>query len=97
MTLAALLVVGSGLFVLGIVTAVQRRSLIGMALGLVLSCGALIVLASALFDLTGDEPSTGQVVAVAVIAFAAAGAVLLAALHLAAARANRGAEDLEPW
>ena len=97
MTLAVALIVGAALFVLGLVALAARRSLVGALVGVQLSCGGLIVLACALFDLTGAQPSEGQVIAAAVIAFAAGTAVLLVAIHLAAERASRSAEDLEPW
>lgn len=97
MTLNILLCAAAAIFIFGIATAAMRRSLLGILIGIELSAGALLLLAVALFDLSGTEASTGQVIAVAIIAFAVAVAVVVIALHLAAARASQRAEDLEPW
>ena len=97
MTLNLVLCAAAALLVLGLGAIALRRSLIGVVIGAQLCCGALLLFAAGLFGLSGVEPSTGQVVAVALVAFAAAASMLAIALHLAAARANRKAEDLEPW
>lgn len=97
MTLDIVSVVATLLIVLGLVATLLRRSLVGLLVGIQLAAGGLIILAAALFDLSGTEPSVGQVIAAAVIAFAVAAAVVVSALHLAAARAARRTSDLEPW
>ena len=97
MTLNLALCAAAALFVLGLGAAALRRSLIGVMIGLELACGSLVLLASAVFNLSGAEPSTGQVVGVMAIVFGVAAAAIAVALHLAAARASRRAEDLEPW
>ena len=75
----------------------SRRSLIGVLAGAQLGAGGLMLLASAIFDYTGVETSTGQVFVTALVAFAVAAAVIVCALHLASARAARRTSDLEPW
>ena len=97
MTLNLVLCASAVLFVFGLGAALLRRSLIGIMVGLELAAGGLVLLSSAVFNLAGVEPSTGQVVGVALVAFAVAAAAIVTALHLAAARASRRAEDLEPW
>ena len=97
MTFNVVLVASAALFLFGVGAAALRRSLIGIVIGVQLACGALVLLSLAVFNLSGTESSTGQVIAAATIAFAVAAAVIAVALHLAAARANRRAEDLEPW
>ena len=97
MTLNLVLCASAALFVFGLGAALLRRSLIGIMVGLELAAGGLVLLSSAVFNLAGAEPSTGQVAGVALVAFAVAAAAIVVALHLAAARASRRAEDLEPW
>ena len=97
MTLNLLVCAAAALFLLGLGALALRRSLIGAVVGAQLACGALVMLALALFNLRGTESSLGQLIAAAVVAFAVAAAVITVALHLAAARASRRAEDLEPW
>ena len=97
MTLNIILVAGVALGVFGLGAAALRRSLIGMLAGVQIAVGGCILLAVGLWNLSGVEPSTGQVVAVCAVVFAVASAVVVIGLHLAAARAGRGAEDLEPW
>jgi NADH:ubiquinone oxidoreductase subunit K len=97
MTFAIVLVAGAALCVFGLGAAALRRSLIGMLVGVQLAVGGLILLATGLWNLSGTEPSTGQVVAASAVVFAVAAAVLVVALHLATARASLRAEDLEPW
>jgi len=96
-TLNIVLVAGVALGVFGLGAAALRRSLIGMLAGIEIAVGGCILLAVGLWNLSGAEPSTGQVVAVCAVTFAVSAAVVVVALHLAAARAGRGAEDLEPW
>ena len=97
MTLTIVLIAGAALGVFGLGAAALRRSLIGMLVGIQLTVGGWILLAAGLWNLSGTEPSTGQVVALGAVVFAVAAAALVVALHLAAARASRRAEDLEPW
>lgn len=97
MTLTIVLVAGALLGVFGLGAAALRRSLIGMLVGIQLSVGGWIMLAAGLWNLSGTEPSTGHVVVMGAVTFAVAAAVLVIALHLAAARASRRADDLEPW
>ncbi len=97
MTLTIVLVAGAALVAFGLGAAALRRSLIGMLVGIQLAIGGCILLAAGLWNLSGTEPSTGQVVTLCAVVFAVAAAVLVVALHLAAARASRRADDLEPW
>ena len=97
MTLTIVLIAGAALGAFGLGAAALRRSLIGMLVGTQLTVGGWILLTAGLWNLSGTEPSTGQVVAVGTVVFAVAVAALVVALHLAAARASRRAEDLEPW
>lgn len=97
MTITVIAVVALALLCLGGAAFMFRRSLIGLLVGIELGAGALLLLAGALFDFTGPESSTGQVIVAGLVAFAVAAAVLVTALHLAAVRAGRRTSDLEPW
>lgn len=97
MTFNLVLVMGVALCMFGLGAAALRRSLIGTVIGIQLAVGGLVLLSAGLGNLSGTEPSTGQIIAVVAVIFAVAAAVLVVALHLAAARAGRSADDLEPW
>lgn len=97
MTLNLVQTAGAALVTFGLGAAALRRSMVGMMIGIQLGAAGLLLIALALFDLSGTEPSTGDVIALAIVAFVVAAAVVAIAMHLAAARANRRAEDLEPW
>ncbi|HEY2805253.1 MAG TPA: hypothetical protein VGI92_05280 [Gemmatimonadales bacterium] len=97
MTLRIVLILSAALIVLGLASALRRRSLIGYLAGIELGIGGIVLLASALFDLSGFDTSTGGVIALAAIALGVAVAVIGVALHLWARRAGRRAADLEPW
>lgn len=96
-TVAAALVAGSALTALGLGALLLRRSFAGMLVGFVLGVLGVVLLTVTLFTLTGTAGGRGQVIALVLVTGAVAAAVLLLALHLAAARAGRRAEDLEPW
>lgn len=97
MTVPFIVLAALALFGFGAVAVALRRSLIGMLAGVEVCAAALMLLASAMFDYTGVETSTGQVIVTVLLAFAAAAAVVVVALHLAAVRAARRTSDLEPW
>lgn len=96
-TLHIVLIAAAALIVLGVASALRRRSLVGYLAGIELGLGGLVLLASVLFDLSGTDTSTGGVVALAAIALGVVVAVIGVALHLWARRAGRRAADLEPW
>jgi len=96
-TLPVTLLAAVALLVLGLGTIAVRRSLIGKLIGVEVGTGGLALLSCALLGLSGTDPSSGQVVAAAAVAFGAAVAVVVVAVHLAASRASGKAEDLEPW
>jgi NADH:ubiquinone oxidoreductase subunit K len=95
--LAAGLVGSAALVALALVAFALRRSFAGLVVGVQLGALGLALGAVTLMSLTGESGATGQVIALVLLAGACAAAVLLLALHLAAARASRRAEDLEPW
>jgi NADH:ubiquinone oxidoreductase subunit K len=97
MTLNAVCVLAAALFALGLGSVLRRRSLVGFVIGIELALSGLILLAIALFDLSGMDTSTGGVIALAAITLGVGVAIVAAALHLWERRAGRRAEDLEPW
>lgn len=97
MILVPVILVALAMLGLAGIAIASRRSLIGVLAGAELGAGGLMLLASAIFDFTGIETSTGQVFVTTLVAFAVAAAVIVLALHLASARAARRTSDLEPW
>jgi NADH:ubiquinone oxidoreductase subunit K len=95
--LAAAIVTAAALIAIGLGSLALRRSFAGMVLGSTIGSLGLILAATALFTMTGRSADAGAVIAQVLVAGAVATGVVLLALHLAAARASRRAEDLEPW
>jgi NADH:ubiquinone oxidoreductase subunit K len=89
--------VGAALIAFGIGGVLLRRSLVGLLVALQLMVGGAALLAAGLMTLSGDAAVVGRVIALACVVVGVAAAVLLLALHLAAARAARGEAGLEPW
>jgi hypothetical protein len=97
MTFDLVILAALALLLLAAVSLGARRSLAGLLVAAQLGVGGLVLLACVLFDLGGTEPSTGQVIAAAVVVFGVVVAAVLIALHVAAARALRRPGNAEPW
>lgn len=95
--LAALFLVGAALVGSGLMAVLRRRSLIGMAVGFDVALGGLIVVATGLLGHSGANSSLLPVVVMVLAVIGAASAVLVAAVHVAMARASRSERGLEPW
>lgn len=95
--LAALFIIACGLLACGALAMLRRRSLLGVAVGFELSLGGLIVLAVGLLGHTGFNSSLALVAGAAFAVLGAAAAMLVAAVHVATARAARSERGLEPW
>jgi len=95
--LAAGLLTGAALIAAGIAGMLRRRSLIGTVIGFEICLAGALVMATALLTLTGRQSSTALIFAVALIALAMGSAVVVAAVHLAIARASGSERGLEPW
>jgi NADH:ubiquinone oxidoreductase subunit K len=97
LTLRVALLVAVALLCFAMACAVVRRSLLGVATGFLLGMGAAVLLAVALLSQTGQNASLGHVIAIAAVAVATAATIVAIAVHLAAARAARRSDRLEPW
>jgi len=97
MTLRLALAVAVALLALGWGGLLLRRSLPGILASLLTAAGGVVLLAVALLGQSGSNASLGDVIAIAVILVATAGGLTALAVHLAAARAARRADRLEPW
>jgi NADH-quinone oxidoreductase subunit K len=90
-TLEHYLVVGAVLFALGLYTAITRKNVVGILLGveLVLNAAALNFIAFEHFVAESRGPA-GEVFALFIIALAAVGAAVTLAIALRAHRSHRG-------
>lgn len=94
---AATLIVGAALVGTGILAMLRRRSLLGVAIGFEVSIAGALLLALGLLGFTGSDSSVALVAVVVLAGTGVAAAVLVAALHLAIARAAGSERGLEPW
>jgi len=97
LTLRLALLVAVALLAFAMGAIVVRRSLLGVLAGFLLGMGAATLLAVALLGHTGRNASLGHVIGTVAVAVAAAATIVAIAVHLAAARAARRGDRLEPW
>lgn len=96
-TLRVALLVAIALLAFAMGAVLVRRSLLGVVTGFLMGMGAATLLAVALLGHTGRNASLGHVIGTVAVAVASAAAIVAIAVHLAAARAARRGDRLEPW
>lgn len=97
MILQLALVVAAALIAFGVGGAVLRRSLPGLVASGLTGLAGGVLLAVALLGRTGSSVSLGHVIAMAGIVAGTGGFVSAIAVYVAAARASRRVDRLEPW